>query len=72
MEMSGNCFLKHGAVATLSPSPSLAILIHCMGCQISNSLYIEAYTFYIRGAFRNVLKIYPWAFSRKWLAAFTC
>ena len=57
--MSGNCFLKHGAVATLSPSPSLAILIHCMGCQISDSLYIEAYTFYIRGAFRNVLKIYP-------------
>ena len=72
MDMGDNCFLKHGDVAPLSPSPSLAILIHCMGCQMSDSLYIEAYTFYIRGAFRIVLKIYPWAFTRKWLAAFTC
>ena len=45
--MGDNCSLKFGVVPPpqpLSPSPSLAISILCMGYQMSDSLYIVAYT----------------------------
>ena len=44
MEMGDTCFLKQGGVAPFS-SPRLAISVHCMGCQMSDSLHIVAYTF---------------------------
>ena len=49
MEIDDNCFLNYGVGVPPPPpislSSSLAISIHCMGCQMSDSLYIVAYTF---------------------------
>ena len=46
MEIDDNCFLKYGVTPpSISLSSSLAILIHFMGCQMSDSLHIVAYTF---------------------------